>query len=197
MSRTLRVLLILALVASCGRGVVSPNAPGNLDNACNILREHPNFSRAFRSTERRWGVPIHVQMATIYQESRFRPNARTPLRYTLGIIPIGRQSSAFGYAQAIDSTWKEYKRARGRPGARRNDIRDAADFMGWYMAGSRRELGISLGNARAQYLAYHEGRTGYKRRTYRTKNWLVKVSNEVASRAKNYERQLKSCKRYT
>ena len=46
-------------------------------------------------------------------------------------------------------------------GARRDRIDDATDFMGWYMAESRDKLGISLGDAETQYLAYHEGRTGY------------------------------------
>ena len=33
------------------------------------------------------------------------------MRYFLGIIPLGRESSAFGYAQALDGTWTDYKKA--------------------------------------------------------------------------------------
>ena len=55
------------------------------------------------------GVPIHVQMAVIYYESSFQNRAKTPMRY-FGIIPLGRESSAFGYAQALDGTWTDYKK---------------------------------------------------------------------------------------
>ncbi|MGR3838096.1 MAG: transglycosylase SLT domain-containing protein [Cognatishimia sp.] len=195
MSRFFRALIILVMVASCGSR--SDNtAPRNLDNACSILTERPHYARAFRNTERRWGVPTHVQMAVIYQESKFKSRARTPYRYVLGVLPMGRVSSAYGYSQAIDGTWDEYRRAAGRWGAKRDDINDASDFMGWYMAGSKRSLGISLHDARNQYLAYHEGRTGYKRGTYRNKEWLLRVSGEVANRAQMYERQLSTCRRY-
>ena len=60
-------------------------------------------------------------------------DARTPFQYKLGVIPVGRQSSAFGYSQALDGTWEEYLEDQRRRRARRDNIRDAADFMGWYM----------------------------------------------------------------
>ena len=47
------------------------------------------------------GAPVHVQMAILHQESKFIPNAKTPRKYFLGIVPWGRQSSAYGYAQAL------------------------------------------------------------------------------------------------
>jgi len=151
MSRYLRALILFVMLASCGGGDYS--APRNLDNACTILAQRPNYGRAFKAAERRWGVPVAVQMATIYQESKFIGNARTPLQWTLGVIPMGRQSSAYGYAQALDSTWEEYQRADGGFGRKRDDIKDATDFMGWYMTNTREKLGISLSDARNQYLA--------------------------------------------
>ena len=195
MSRFFRALIILMVVASCGsRG--DNTAPRNLDNACSIINERPHYARAFRNAERRWGVPAHVQMATIYQESKFKSRARTPYRYVLGVLPMGRASSAYGYAQAVDGTWDEYRRSAGRWGAKRDDIGDATDFMGWYMSKSKSGLGIPLHDARNQYLAYHEGRTGYKRGTWRNKDRLVRIAGEVASRANMYERQLATCRRY-
>lgn len=191
MSRTLRALIIVLLVASCGGGQSS--APRDLDNACAILKQRPGYLKAFRTTERKWGVPVHVQMATIYQESKFVSDARTPFRYTLGVIPMGRQSSAFGYSQALDGTWEEYREAAGGFGARRDRISDASDFMGWYMNQSRDRNGISLNDARNQYLAYHEGHTGFARGSYNRKSWLLRVSQEVADRSVLYERQLASC----
>lgn len=194
MSRLLRLMVLMMVLASCGGGNYS--APRNLDNACSILSQRPKYARAFRAAERRWGVPTHVQMATIYQESKFIGNARTPYRYVLGVIPMGRVSSAYGYSQALDGTWAEYQRATRSYGARRDNIFDAADFMGWYMNNSRDRNGIALNNAKHQYLAYHEGQTGYRRGTYKRKPWLQRVSSEVGQRASMYQSQLRSCSRY-
>lgn len=193
MSRLLRASILLMLLASCGGGNYS--APRNLDNACALAAERPQYFRAMKNTERRWGIPIHVQMATFHQESKFIGNARTPHRYALGIIPMGRQSSAYGYSQALDGTWEEYEEAVGRWGARRDRIDDAADFMGWYMDISTQRLGISKWDAQAQYLAYHEGRTGYANQSYLGKPWLMDVSAKVAERAEMYRAQLTSCGR--
>lgn len=89
MSRLLFVLFGVLLLASCGGGSQRP--PSNLNNACSIARERPDYIKAFKSTERKWGIPVHVQMATIYQESRYKHDARTPHKYVLGVIPMGRQ----------------------------------------------------------------------------------------------------------
>lgn len=194
MSRVLRALVIVLLAASCGGGGGSGVSPRNLDNACSILEQRPGYYRAFRKAERRWGVPVSVQMATIYQESKFDSDARTPFQYRLGVIPVGRQSSAFGYSQALDGTWDEYLAEEGRRRARRDNIDDATDFMGWYMKKSEQELGIPMWDARRHYLAYHEGRSGYRRGTYNAKSWLLRVSDGVGQRALVYEQQLKGCR---
>ncbi|MFC3118801.1 transglycosylase SLT domain-containing protein [Jhaorihella thermophila] len=191
MSRILIALLVVLLVASCGGGRKAP--PRNLDNACSILNQRPDFRRAFRKAERRWGVPTHVQMATIYQESRYRGDARTPHKYVLGIIPMGRQSSAYGYGQAIDGTWDQYRRETGNRRAKRDRMRDAADFIGWYFTKSHERNGIPLTDARRQYIAYHEGHAGYARGSWKRKSWLLRVADDVASRSEMYRRQLARC----
>ncbi|AUH33345.1 lytic transglycosylase [Paracoccus tegillarcae] len=192
MNRLLK-LAIVGLVASCGGGNYS--APRNLDNACAIAAERPAYFRAMKASERKWGVPVHVQMASIHQESKFVGDARTPHQYALGVIPIGRQSSAFGYSQALDGTWEEYLQETGKRRARRDNIGDATDFMGWYMDGSTKRLGISKQDATSQYLAYHEGRAGFARRSYLSKSWLVRVANNVGTRSSLYRSQLASCGR--
>ncbi|PJE27747.1 hypothetical protein SAMN06297129_0293 [Pseudooceanicola antarcticus] len=192
MIKKLPAILIVLIVASCGGGRDTV-APRNMDNACSILDQRPHFKKAFKRTERKYGIPVHVQMAVMHQESKFIGNARTPHRFALGIIPMGRQSSATGYSQALDGTWEEYQRKTGNRRARRTDIDDAADFMGWYMSETTLRLGIPLSDARAQYLAYHEGRTGYSRGSYRNKSWLLSVSQRVALRSELYADQLAYC----
>ncbi|WP_371170441.1 transglycosylase SLT domain-containing protein [Aliiroseovarius sp. 2305UL8-7] len=192
MSRLLRAAVVLMFVASCGG---NSKAPRNLDNACSIIKQRPNYHRAMKKAERKWKVPVPVQMAMIYQESKFVKDARTPVKYVLGVLPMGRQSSAYGYAQALDATWKEYQRAEGGRGAKRTDIKDATDFMGWYMTETREKTGVPLTDARNQYLAYHEGRTGYLRGSHNSKAWLLRVSAEVNARAILYQRQLATCRR--
>ena len=192
MSRLFRAMILLAVLAGCGPRDFA--APRELDDACSIVRQHPDYLRAFKATERKWGVPVPVQMAIIYQESKFIGNARTPFQWKLGVIPVGRQSSAYGYSQALDGTWDEYLELTGTRRARRDDIRDATDFMGWYMAETARSLGISMRDARNQYLAYHEGRGGFKRGTYNNKAWLLRVADDVGNRAVVYEVQLANCR---
>lgn len=185
---------LLALAAGCGGGSGQFRAPRNLDNACSLAGERPQYLRAMQRAERRWGVPVHVQMATFHQESRFIGNARPPYRFALEVIPMGRQSSAFGYSQALDGTWDEYRAETGNRRARRTDIGDAADFMGWYMTQSRDRNGIALSDARNQYLAYHEGHSGFARGSYNSKAWLLRVADGVAERAEMYRGQLASCR---
>jgi hypothetical protein len=185
-------MIIVFLLGSCGGSSTTP--PRDLDNACTILQQRPDYYKAFRATERKWGIPIHVQMATIHQESKFVGDARTPFRYVLGVIPMGRQSSAFGYGQALDGTWDEYLVAERKRGARRDRIEDATDFMGWYKNISRERNGIALTDARNQYLAYHEGHAGFRRASYNSKPWLVGVAGKVEARAAMYQQQIAGCR---
>ena len=191
MHRLPRFLILALLVASCGSSNMPP--PRNLDDACALAGERPQYLSALRSTEKKWDTPVPVMMAMIHQESKFVSNARTPLQWRLGVIPVGRQSSAYGYSQALDGTWDEYRDLQRRPRAKRDDIRDATDFMGWYMDVTTRRLGISKSDARNQYLAYHDGHTGYARGSYRSKGWLMGVADRVAERAVMYDAQLAAC----
>ncbi len=190
MKKYLRLAVLLALV-SCGGG--ENRAPRDLDNACAILDERPHYLGAMQRAEGRWGVPMHVMMATIYQESKFIGNAKTPRRFALGFIPMGRKSSAKGYSQALDGTWDDYRDDTGNGGARRNNFEDAVDFMGWYMNRASNQLGISAYDAGSLYLAYHEGLAGYQRGSHNGKSWLLRVAAEVGDRSKIYQNQLIAC----
>ncbi len=189
--RNVFAVSVLLFLAACGSAVQPP--PSNMSDACVIRTERPKWFRSMVDAKAKWGVPISVQMATIYQESKFKGNARTPLSFKLGVIPMGRNSSAYGFAQAIDSTWKWYIRDTGNHRARRDNFADSVDFMGWYMDQSTQRLGIPKTSARKQYLAYHDGHTGYRRGTYRRKRWLLRISKDVQRRAEMYAEQLETC----
>ena len=192
MSSFFRAMMLLVILGSCTSGGYG-TAPRDLQNACAIVSERPEYLRAFKVAQRKWGVPVPTLMAIIYQESKFISNNRPPHQYALGVIPIGRQSSALGYSQALDGTWEEYQQQQGGSRTSREDISDAADFMGWYMSKTVTETGVALGDTRNQYLAYHDGRTGYLRGTWRGKPWLIRIAGEVSQRAVTYNQQLRSC----
>lgn len=60
----------------------------------------------------------------------------------------------------------------GNRGADRNDFDDATDFIGWYANYTYKTLGVSKWDAYKQYLAYHEGHGGFKRKTYLKKTMV-------------------------
>jgi hypothetical protein len=182
------LLIFGVLVISC-----STAPPEDLGNSCSIFEEKDSWYSAARDSYKKWGVPIHVQLAIIYQESRFVHDAKPPRQKLLWVIPWTRPSSAYGYGQIKDSTWEWYLKSTGRRWADRDDFDDVADFIGWYGDMSHRKLGISKSDAYSQYLAYHEGHGGFKRKTYKNKKWLTRVASKVAARAKRYSGQLQQC----
>lgn len=171
----------------------TPVPPTRLNNICNIFSDQEDWYAYAKAAADRWGVPVAVQMAILYQESRFRSDAKTPRRYLLGFIPWFRRSSAYGYAQVQDGTWARYRHSVDQDGASRDDFADAVDFVGWYCAQAHRRLGLSRRDTYHLYLAYHEGLVGYRHRSYAKKPWLKKVARSVSTRAHRYELQLSRC----
>ena len=184
------LLLALTTLASC-----ASSPPSNTANICSMFEERRSWYRAATRAERRWDVPVYVSMAMIYQESSFRGRARPQRTRLLGFIPWRRPSSAFGYAQVLDTTWNEYRQDAGSWGARRSDFRDAIDFVGWYNHNSYRRNGISKDDAYSLYLAYHEGNGGYSRRTYADKPWLLDVARRVQARSDTFRYQYEGCRK--
>lgn len=167
--------------------------PTKINNVCTIFNGETDWYEAARDANQKWGTPISVMMAIIHQESRFIDDAQPPRPWFL-FIPLPRRSSAYGYAQAQNPAWKDYIKYTGNGGANRDDFGDAIDFVGWYTHFTQRTLGISKWDAYRQYLAYHEGRGGYKRGTWKKKKWLTKVATKVKRKSATYNTQLKGCK---
>jgi hypothetical protein len=188
MALGLLVLLVWLL------GACTSTPPRDTENACRIFTEKDDWYEATQDVYKKWGVPVHVQLAIIHQESRFRQDAKPPRGKLFWFIPWFRKSSAYGYAQVKDSTWDWYKEKTGNRWADRDDFEDAVDFIGWYCNLSHRKLGISKWDAYRQYLAYHEGQGGYRQGTYKKKPWLIKVARSVDNNAKRYRAQIAKCK---
>ncbi|MEX2353290.1 MAG: hypothetical protein WD709_03810, partial [Gammaproteobacteria bacterium] len=166
--------------------------PRQQQNLCAVFDQYPDWYDYARASEKKWGVPAHILMAFVRHESSYRHNARPEFEWFL-FIPLGRPSSARGYAQVQDPAWQDYTRETGGLFKSRSDMEDALDFIGWYNNKSNRLLGISKWDPKNLYLAYHEGHTGYRRGTYRGKSWLIDVSERVDWTAREYGAQLRQC----
>lgn len=190
----MRINIALALFAILTLAGCATSPPKNPENLCSIFYEKDDWHDSAVKMTKRWGVPIQVPMAMMYQESSFQHDARPPKVYVLGFIPWGRVSSAYGYSQALDGTWRQYKHETGRSGADRDSFDDSLDFMGWYVTKTHKINGVSKWSAKNQYLNYHDGWGGYRRHSYLKKPWLVRVAAKVDARSRRYANQYAGCK---
>ena len=188
-----RILAVAALggLAACA----SP--PRSINNVCAVFDQNGGFFNNWRSAagkaERKYGVPMHVLMATIRKESGFRHDARPPRKYYLGFIPGKRASSAYGFSQALDGTWDNYRRETGSYAARRTNFADAVDFVGWYHSQTATRFGLDPSDAFNLYLAYYSGWGGYAQGSWRSNPSLVGYARSTAQMAEDYKAQLQAC----
>jgi hypothetical protein len=194
LARARRAALAGALSCLAWLSGCATSPPRNPDDICAIFREKEDWYEAALDVQKKWGVPVQVPFAMLYQESGFRYDARPPRYYFLGFIPWGRVSSAYGYAQIKDETWDDYVSQNGRWFASRDDFDDAMDFMGWYINKTQKLNGVSKWDAYGQYLNYHEGWGGYRAKSYERKPWLVRVAHKVQARADRFRKQYAGCK---
>ncbi|KTD22814.1 transcriptional regulator [Legionella lansingensis] len=189
--RLLGLAICTLLLVSC-----ASRPPRDVNNICSVFHQYPKWYRAAADVERRWKVPVAVQMAIIHQESKFNGRAKPPRRKLLWVIPWKRPSTAYGYTQALRSTWAVYKNASngGSMWASRGAFSDAVDFVGWYANEANKRAGIPRNDAYQLYLAYHEGIGGYQRRTYLRKPWLIQVARKVKTRSQIFQAQLNQCR---
>ncbi len=86
------VVLMPLMLVGC-----ATTPPNDVSNLCEIFYEKEDWYDAAEEMREKWGVPIHVPMAMMYQESSFRHDALPPRDYFLfGFIPWGRGGSAYG-----------------------------------------------------------------------------------------------------
>ena len=175
-----------------GGCAVSP--PRNTENACNMLAEKPGWYDAVKDASDSWNVTEGLILSFIRQESSFVADAKPPRTKILWVLPGPRASSAYGYPQAKDGTWGDYRRDTRSYLAKRDNFRDAVDFVGWYVDRAYRIARIPKSDAYKHYLAYHEGVGGFERGTFKSKRWLIGVARRVDQMAKTYDSQLDGCR---
>ena len=184
------ICAVAAIAAAC-----ASTPPDDVTNACEIFDDKGGWYRSTHRAEKRWGLPKHIQLAIIRQESGFDADAKPERNRFLFVFPGARKSSARGYPQAIEGTWDLYQRKSGNSNASRRSFSDATDFVSWFGRESNRRSGISMNDAYNQYLAYHEGWEGYNRGSYRRKSDVRQAANAVSRAAAQYRAQLDRCEK--
>ncbi len=183
----------LLMLAGCGS-----TPPGAINDMCAVFDQRSGFFNDWyseaRRAEKRYGIPVHVMMATIRVESGFDGDARPPRKKFLGIVPGKRPSSAFGYSQALNGTWDQYRRETGRGMARRTDFGDSIDFVGWYYSKTVQKYGVPPDDAFTLYLSYRYGWTGFSRGNWRSDSGAMKSAARTANFADTYAFQLAKCR---
>ena len=94
MYQRLFFILLLLLISSC-----AIYQPSNNNNICSIFQGDVDWYEAAANSQKKWGAPIPAMMAIMHQESRFVAQAQPKREWFLWVIPLPRQSSAFGYAK--------------------------------------------------------------------------------------------------
>ena len=180
-------LLIFFIFSACS------SIPKNTKNSCAIFEERYLWYKHAKKTEEKWGTPIHIQLAIIRMESDFDWLAKPQRQKLFKVIPFKRPSSSFGYSQAINGTWEQYKNETGNKLATRARFKDSVDFIGWYTDKTESILKISKKDAFKQYLAYHEGWSGYK--NYKNNQKVIVLAKKVEKQSNKYKSQLKKCQK--
>ena len=180
-------LLILLLISACS------SIPKNTQNSCEIFEERYLWYKHARASYKKWGAPIYIQLAFIKKESDFNWLAKPPRAKLFKVIPFKRPSSSFGYSQAVEGTWQQYKRETGNKLATRARFKDSVDFIGWYVNKTTTLLKIPKNDAYRQYLAYYKGWGDYK--NYSKDKKAIIYARSVKETASKYRKQLTLCRK--
>ena len=181
------LLILLFFLGACS------SIPKNTKNSCAIFEDRYLWYKHTKNAEKKWGVPIHIQLAFVKKESAFNWLAKPPRYKLFKIIPYKRKSSSLGYSQAVKGTWEQYKKETGNKLATRVRFKDSVDFIGWYVNKSHKLLKIPKDDAYRQYLAYYKGWGDYKNYSKDKKAIVYAKSTRII--AKEYRKQLTMCKK--
>ena len=169
--------LVLALAACAPAQKEAAAPPAN--ETCALIASHKGWEKALAASVGRWGVPPHVQLAVMRQESNFELPKR----------PSVQPLTPHGYAQADARTWAAYRRAADRPNAKRQDFADSADFIGWYFHETRERADLPFSRVADHYLAYSRGAYAKGKPSQAARRNAARV----AAYARSYEKDLAAC----
>ena len=186
LNKKLLFIFLFFLISACS------SIPKNTADGCSIFSERYFWYKHVKKTEKKWGTPVHLQLAFIKMESDFDWLAKPPRHKLFKVIPYKRPSSSFGYSQAVKGTWEQYKKENEKPLATRARFKDSVDFIGWYTNKTEKILKISKKDAFRQYIAYHEGWGNYK--YYKKNKKVINLAKRVEKQSNIYKQQLSECK---
>ena len=92
--------------------MVGDAAPKDPNNICTILAQNKGWYTAAVKASQRWELPMHIGLAFIHRES-FCGKAKPP-RKDMNYCAVAALVYAYGYAQATDEAWRDYKKDTGR-----------------------------------------------------------------------------------
>jgi len=176
---------VLIVLSSCS------SVPVNTKNSCDIFSEKYFWYKHVKKTEKKWGTPVHLQLAFIKMESDFDWLAKPERLKLFKVIPYKRPSSSFGYSQAVKGTWEQYKKETGNKLATRARFKNSVDFIGWYVNKSHKLLKIPKNDAYRLYLSYYLGWGNYK--NYSKDKKAIIYAKRVRDTASMYRKQLTLC----
>ena len=88
--KNLYLFILLFFVAACS------SVPKNTKNSCAIFEERYLWYKHTKAVEKKWGVPVYIQLAFIKKESDFNWLAKPERIKLFKVIPYKRKSSSFG-----------------------------------------------------------------------------------------------------
>lgn len=181
----LAILIISILLLNTTSLLASAQNTSNI-SICQILKYHPSWKNSLKNVDKKYNIPPAFTLAVIHQESKFHANAKN------------KNSSAFGYAQALDGTWKVFQKDV-EPNAKRNNFNDSVEFVDWYMSRLAHKLHLKPSDSFDLYLAYMLGEGGYKNYTnnpYQNNDSLLKkeaIAAKVRLKSQVYNLELQNC----
>ena len=189
LNRNIIYLILFLFVNSCS------SIPKYPTNACKIFGERYLWYKHTKKSSEIYGAPMHIILAFVNKESGFNRWAKPKRTKLFKIVPYKRPSSSFGYSQAVNKTWEQYKKETNNPLALRSRFKDSVLFIGWYINKTNKINKIPLNDPYRQYLNYYLGWGNYSKKVYKTDKKAIIFAKKVEQQSKIYKNQLKECKK--
>ena len=189
LNKSLIYFIFLIFLTSCS------SVPKYPQNACKIFGENYLWYKHAKKSSEIYGAPIHVILAFVKKESGFNRWAKPKRTKLFKVIPYKRPSSSFGYSQAVNKTWEQYKNETNNLLALRTRFKDSVMFISWYINKTNKINKIPLNDSYRQYLNYYLGWGDYAKKVYKTNKKAIIFAKSVEKQSKIYKSQLRECRK--